>query len=135
MAALIAVAETAQDVESALDQFLGPVADCSADITALIAQCFQTSSALRTLHDTLDDHLSPRRHQLISADVKTVRSSLNYTFTDVKRIFGGIQREGYRQVWRDLNDYFRAESGNTLNRRLQYYQQFLRGLTQALLEG
>ena len=141
MAALIAVAETAQDVGSALNRFLDPVADYSAEITALIAQCFHTSSALRMLHDTARDYPYPRRHELIRNDLNDVRSSLNYTFKDVQRIFGGLGKaattpgQAYRQVWQDLTDHFRGESGNTLSRRLRYYQRFLDGLTDTLIDG
>ena len=144
MAALLAVAETAQDVGSALTKFLDqgdPIADYSADITALIAQCFATSSALRSLRDAADEYPYPRRHQRIANDLNTVRSSLTYSFKDVQHIFGGLGRAGitpgavYRQVWRELDDHFRREGGVSLKRRLEYYQQFLYGLTDTLTDG
>ena len=143
MAALLAVAETAQDVGSALTKFIDQgdaLADYSADITALIAQCFSTSSALRSLRDAIEQYRYPRRHQLISNDLNTVRSSLTYTFKDVQQIFGGLGRAGvtsgvYRQVWRELDNHFREEGRNTLKRRLEYYQEFLYGLTDTLIEG
>ena len=135
MASLIALAETAQDIGSAFSKFLDPVADYSAEITALIAHCFNTSSALRTLHDTINDYPNARRHQVILDELNLAQNSLDYTFKDVQRIFGGIGRTGYRRVWRDLIDHFREESGNTLSRRLEYYQQLLHGLTDFSVHG
>ena len=140
MTALLMIAEDAQDVAGALNKFLDPVADYSAEITALIAQCFHTSSALRMLRDALNDYPFPRRHQLIAEDLDTVTDSLRYTFKDVQRIFGGLGRVGvrlgdeYRRVWRDLTDHFREESQSSLSRRLEYYQRFLHGLTDTLVE-
>lgn len=139
--ALIAVAETAQDVASGLNQFLDPVADYSADITALIAHCFSTSSALRILDTTIGEVPIHRRYHYIANDLSIVTDSLQYTFTDVKRIFGRLGRAvgappaTYRRVWRDLNDHFHEESGNTLSRRLDFCQIFVEGLTCTLNEG
>ena len=135
MAALLAVAETAEDIGSALHKFLEPVADYAADITALIAQFFHTSSALRSLRDTIANHLDPYRHRLIREDLETVRSSIHYTFKDLQRIFGGLARLGHRRVWEDLEDHFFEESRNTLHRRLEYYQDLLQGLSETLREG
>ena len=136
MAALIAVAETAQDIGSSLNKFLTPVDEFSADITALIAQCFNTSSALRRLNGLVE--VAPRRDfSYISDDLRLATDSLDYTFKDVQRIFGGLARGGlvgaaYRRVWRDLQDFFYEESGNTLSRRLQLYQDFLTDLSTTL---
>lgn len=137
--ALIAVAETAQDAGSALNKFLDPVADHSADITALIAQCFSTSSALRRLHKTIGDFPYHRRYSHITEDLTTVKTSLDYTFKDVQRLFGGLGKgvingAAYRRVWRELDDHFYEESGNALSRRLVLYQQFLQDLTTILVE-
>ena len=141
MAALLTIAEDAHDVALALDKFLGPVADYSAEIETLIAHCFHTSSALRTLRDAQRDYFLPDRHRLIAADLQIVTASLRYTIKDVQRIFGGLGRVGvrpgdeYRRVWRDLIDHFREESGTSLSRRLECYKRFLDGLTDTLVDG
>lgn len=138
--ALIAVAETAEDVGSGLHKFLDPVADHSPDITQLIAQCFSTSSALRLLDRTLGDFPKHRNYPYIVEDLETVQYSLGYTFKDVQRLFGGLGTgvrigAAYRRVWMDLDDFFYEESGNTLGRRLELYQQFLHELSNTLNEG
>ena len=139
--ALLAFAETAQDIGSALTKFLDSVTDYSPDITALIAQCFAVSSALRGLHDTMNKFFYPLRHQRISDDLLTLRNSLIHTFKDIQQILGRlggsslIIRTGYYQVWEELDSHFYQESGNTLKRRLEYYQEFIRGLTDTLIEG
>ncbi len=138
--ALIALAETAQDIGSGLNKFLDPVADHSADITAMIAQCFSTSSALRRLDKTIGEFRQHRRYPYIAEDLTTVRSSLHYTFKDVQRLFGGlgggvILGAAYRRVWRELTEHFYEESGNTLGRRLELYQNFLLELMNTLIEG
>lgn len=138
---LIAVAEKAQDISAALDKFLVPVDDQSAEIMALMAECLSTSSALRELDRKIGDFPHHPRYPDISYDLTTVKESLNYTFKDVQRIFGGLGRvmvvphAEYGYVWRDLCDYFRAESGNTLQRRLEIYYTVLQELSCTLTEG
>lgn len=138
---LIAVAETAQDIGSSLSKFLDPVADYSADITTLIAQCFSTSSALRRVDESLGEYPHHhRRYSYVAEDLEAVWRSLTYTVEDVQRIFGGLGRGGlsgasYRRVWKELSDHFFDEAGSTLSRRLERYQQFLEELRYTLLYG
>lgn len=140
--ALIASAETAQDVASGLHKFLEPVIESSTEITGLIAECFAVSSALRELNDAVGDPRQNRRYSAISDDVRLVLLSLDYTFKDVIDLFGGLARtnhitqsSGYRQVWRDIEDHFQAESRNTLSMRLEYYKRFLQHLICIMIEG
>ena len=139
--ALIAVAETAHDISAALDKFVVHVEDQSAEITALMAVCMSASSALRALDRTIGDFPHHPRYPDISYDLTTVRKSLKFTFDDVQRLFGGLAgvarlpRGEYIYVWRDLCDYFRAESGNTLHRRMDIYCTLLHGLSDILIEG
>ena len=137
--ALIAVAETAQEVSAALEKFLVPVEDQSAEITALMALCLSTSSALRALDRIIGDFPHHPRYLDISYDLSIVRKSLRFTFDDVQRLFGPrvavLPRGEYIYVWRDVCDYFRAESGNTLGRRMQIYCTLLNELSDILIEG
>ena len=139
--AIIAVAETAEDISAALDKFLVPVDDQSAEIAALMAQCLSTSSALRQLDRAIGPFPYHRRYPEISYDLTTVKDSLNYTFADVKRLFGRLGRLAvvpgaeYGYVWDDLSDHFYAESGNTLQRRLDIYCIALEGLIDTLNRG
>lgn len=139
--ALIAVAETAQDVAEALNKFLRPVEDQSEEITALIAECYSTSSALHRLANTIEEDLTNPKNAEISADLSKVRQSLEFTFRDVQRIFGGLARVGiipgaeYIGVWRELCRFFKDESGNSLCRRLDLCKQFLVDLSVILTEG
>ncbi len=138
---LIAVAETAQDVGAGLNRFLDPVADASAEIAALIAQCFSISAALRRLDEAVEEYQYHRRYDRIHLDILNVKESLVYTFRDVQRLFGGLGRIAilpgaqYRQVWREISVHFRAQSNNTLERRLQMYHDCLKGLTCILTDG
>ena len=139
---LIALAETAEDVGGGLNRLLDPVADASAEIAALIAQCFSVSAALRRLAEAVEAYESYRRYAVVRFEIVNVKESLLYTFRDVKRLFGaGLARVAiltgaqYRQLWRDITDHFRAQSGNTLERRLQIYQDCIKGLEYILIEG
>lgn len=138
---LIAVAEKAQDISAALDKFLGPLDDQSAEITALMAECLATSSALRALDRKIGDFPYHLHYPGISNDLTTVKDSLNYTFSDFKRILGGLGRVAvvpnaeYGYVWQNLCAFFRAESGNTLRRRLEIYCNVLEDLSDTLTEG
>ena len=139
--ALIAVAETAQDVSAALEKFLVPVEDQSAEIAALMADCLSTSSALRRIDRMVGDFANHPRYPDIASDLATVRLSLRFTFDDFQRLCGGLARVAvlprgeFVYLWRDLGDYFRAESGNTLRRRMQIYCFLLEGLSDILIDG
>ena len=139
--ALIAVAETAQDVSAALEKFLVPVEDQSAEISALMAVCLSTSSALRRVDRIIGDFANHPRYPDIAYDLATVRQSLRFTFDDFQRLCGGLPRVvvlprgEFIYLWRDLCDYFRAESGNTLHRRMQIYCLLLDGISDILIEG
>ena len=140
--ALIALAETAEDVGGGLNKLLDYVADASAEVAALIAQCFSVSAALRRLAEAVEAYEFDRRYAIVRLEIVTVRESLSYTFRDVRRLFGaGLGRVAnptgtqYRQLWRDLIEHFRAQSGNTLERRLRIYQDCLKGLEYILTEG
>ena len=97
---------------------------------------------MRRLGDAVEEYDYHRDYARIRRDIVNVRESLIYTFRDVHRLFGadlgrvailtGVQ---YRQLWRDLNEHFRAESNNTLERRLLIYHDYLKGLRRALTEG
>ena len=139
---LIALAETAEDVGGGLNRLLDHVGDASAEVAALIAQCFSVSAALRRLAEAVEAYEFHRRYAVVRLEIVNVRESLYHTFRDVRRLFGaGLGRVAtltvaqYRQLWRDLTDHFRAQSGNTLERRLQIYQVCLVGLECILMEG
>ena len=138
---IIAVAETAQDIAAALEKFLDPVHDQSAEITALMAECYSASSALRHLDRTIGPFPHHRRYPEISRDLATVKDSLNFTFKDVQRIVGRLGRLAavrdaeYGYVWDDLCDFFQGESGNSLRRRMEIYGIVIEGLTDTLEEG
>ena len=138
---LIAVAERAQDISAALDKFLVRVDDQSPEIAALMSECLSTSSALRDLDRKISDEIPYRRYPLISRDLLTVKDSLNYTFDDVRRLFGGLARVSvvpnaeYGYVWQELCSFFRRQSGNPLQRRLEIYCIVLEELSCTLTEG
>lgn len=139
---LIATAETAQDIASALNKFLEPVSESSAQITRLISECFAISSALRELANAIPDPRYRGGYASISEDVQIALRSLEYTFADVHRLFGGLGRAthlttsaSYRAVWRDIEDHFQVESRSTLCVRLEGYTRFLLDLIDIVIEG
>ena len=132
MSALIATAESAQDIAAALDKFLNPVSDDSTEITALMSECYAISSALRELNTCRGDLRVNWRYPQVDQDVRLTLQSLEYTFNDVRRLFGGLgstvhpsQSAAYRAVWEDIKFHFRNESRNTFCQRLEYYRRFL----------
>ncbi|MCJ1424320.1 hypothetical protein MMC29_002207 [Sticta canariensis] len=140
--ALIATAESAQDIAAALSKFLDPVSESSTDITSAISECFAISSALRELDEVGGDSRQNRSYDLISDDVRAVLLSLRYTFEDVNDLFGGLlrtihlsQSAVYRQVWRDIENFFLDESRNTLSVRLEYYKRYLQDMICIMIDG
>lgn len=140
--ALLASAETAQDVASVFNKFLDPVSEHSAEITGLISVCFALSSALRELAEAFSDPRLQASQIIIKDDLQTLLRSLDYTFKDVHRLFGGLGRTshvspsaGYRQVWREVESHFQEESNNTLSMRLKFYRMFLDDMICIIYEG
>lgn len=136
MNALVATAETAENIAAGFNQFQGPVSDYSTEITALISEFFAVSSALRGLHTAIGDSRYNRWYLEISDDVRITLQSLDYTFNDVRRHFGHLgrahhisQSAAYRSVWREISAYFQQESSNSLCRRLGFYCRFLLALS------
>lgn len=132
MTDLVARAEAAQDIAAALNKFLGPVPNYSTEITALISECFAISSALRELRDAIGDSRYNGGYHEISGDLTITLQSLEYTFHDVRRLFGDLgradyisQSAAYRSVWQEITAHFMEESGNSLCRRLEFYRRFL----------
>ncbi|KAI4254152.1 MAG: hypothetical protein LQ352_003259 [Teloschistes flavicans] len=142
MALLIAVAESAQDAAACFNSFLDPVPEISTEITGLMARCLGISSALRTLHTTKEDHRTYHEYDLIYADVLDVRMSLEYTFSDIKRLIGDLghtghisRRAAYYQVWREIDSHFYQESRVSLSKRLECNFLFLAQLNHILIDG
>lgn len=139
--ALVATAESARDVAICLDKFLEHLPDVSTEITALISECYAISSALRELNTAKEDPRYSRGYDDIHQDVQIVRRSLEYTFQDVHRLFGGLGRSAistraaYSSVWRDIDDHFLNESRSSLCKRLEYNRLFLGELVCILLDG
>ncbi len=129
---LVARAEAAQDIAAGLNKFLGPVPNYSTEITALISECFAISSTLRKLSTAIGDSRYNSGYHEISEDLTITLQSLEYTFHDVKRLFGDLgradyisQSAAYRSVWQEITAHFMEESGNSLCRRLEFYRRFL----------
>lgn len=132
MAGLVARAEAAQNIAAGLDKFLGLVPNYLTEITALISECFAVSSALRGLNTAIGDSRYNSGYHEISEDLTITLQSLDYTFHDVRRLFGHLgrveyvsQSAAYRSVWQEITTHFMEESGNSLCRRLYFYRRFL----------
>lgn len=129
---LIARAESAEDLASALTRFRDVIPEAAADITALITELFAVSTTLRELFRLHDDPRCERRYPIIVEDVQLTLYSLDYTFEDFRTLLGGLDRPGYlsnatnyRRVWRNILEHFQRESGDTLSRRLEICRAFL----------
>ncbi|KAL8697528.1 MAG: hypothetical protein Q9224_002266 [Gallowayella concinna] len=140
--ALIGAAENAQDIAIGFNKFLDPVPEISTEITALISECYAISSALRELSTAKDDPRYHRDFEWIRTNVNIAQESLNYTFHDVHRLFGGLGRTSsisrrtlYYQVWREIDDHFYDESNISLCKRLEYSRLYLVELTCILMDG
>ena len=140
MAGLIAEAETAQDIAAAFHKFLDPVPEHGARITALIAELFGISSACRELSVVVNDPRNQRRKDSVSEDYRTVMLSLDYTFNDINRFFGDIdrpiylsRREAYRGVWKEIKLHCENENETGLLERLTWYKDFLNDIKNIVL--
>ncbi|KAI4150792.1 MAG: hypothetical protein L6R39_002161 [Caloplaca ligustica] len=140
--ALIAVAEKAQDIAAGFNKFIDAVPEISTEVTALISECYAISSALRELNTAKEDPRYAYDYDYISRDVFTVRQSLEYTFHDVSRLFGGLgrpshisTRTAYYQVWSEIDDHFYLESHSSLCKRLEYNRLYLNEITCILIDG
>ncbi|KAL8743203.1 MAG: hypothetical protein Q9190_004421 [Brigantiaea leucoxantha] len=107
--ALVALAESARDVAICLDKFLEHLPENSTEITALISECYAISSALRELSTAKDDPLYYRGYLEITQDVNVVLRSLDYTFHDVHRLFGGLGRTSHLTTSRPSSSSARFE--------------------------
>ena len=140
MAGLIAEAETAQDIAAAFNKFLEPVSEYGGDVTALIAELFGISSACRDLSVAVSDPRNQRRKDSISEDFRTVMLSLEYTFNDINRFFGDLdrpiyftKREAYRGVWKEIMIHCQTENEAGLLARLKWYKEFLNDIKDIVL--
>ena len=134
--AFLAQAEAAQDIAAGLSKFLDPVPEYSTEITALISECFAISSAIRELRTAIGDSRFNRQYLEVQYEINVTLRSLDYTFDDVRRMFGGVgsahhlsHGSAYRSVWTDISIHFQDESNTSLYRRLEYYREFLLMLT------
>lgn len=140
--ALIAVAESAQEVAVGFNKFLDPVPEISTEITALMSECYAISSELHKFHIARDDQRRYYEYDQIYTDVSNVWQSLECTFGDIIRLFGGLGRPGhvsrraaYHQVWREIDSHFYQESRLSLCKRLEYNRLFLKQLNSILIDG
>lgn len=139
---LIALAESAQDIASGFNKFLQPLPEFSTEITALISECYAISSALRELNNAKEDPRYNQDFDYIYNDVALVEETLDYTFKDVTRLFGGLgrpthisRRTAFNQVWGEIDDFFYQESHASLCKRLEASRLFLTELTCLLMDG
>ncbi|KAL9584924.1 MAG: hypothetical protein Q9212_001826 [Teloschistes hypoglaucus] len=140
--ALIAAAESAQEVAVGFNKFLDPVPEISTEITALMSECYAISSELQKLHIAKEDQRYYHDYNYIYTDVLSVRQSLDSTFGDIIRLFGDLGRPGhisrraaYHQVWREIDSHFYQESRFSLCKRLEYNRLFLKQLNFILIDG
>lgn len=142
---LVKVAEAAQDVAAGLHKFLSQVVESDADIALLISKCFSVSSALRSLATAIEESRRLSQYSRISGEVEDVAASLDHTFKDVHQIvgegFADAKRarvpinSAFRKVWKNINEHFQQQSGNTLVKRLEYCRLLLVDLCDILREG
>ena len=139
--ALTANSEDAQDLAAAFLEFQEPVVNAEGEIAALAAKLLTVSSALLTLRDAESNPRNAVGVDEVEEYKRIALRSLEYTFRDIHRLFGGLSNPSYRTkteayngVWRDIEDHFFNESNNALVTRLDYYQRFLSDLVD-MVEG
>lgn len=136
---LIARAESAEELASALRTFRDVIPESAAEITALITELFAVSTALRELFVLHNDPRYEHRYPDIADDVLLTLHSFDYTFDDFRTRLGGLDRPSHlsnaivhRRVWRNILEHFQRESGNSLSRRLEICRAFLLELSSEL---
>ena len=134
--ALGANAETAQEIAPALLRFQSHVPEAATEISALVSELYAISAALFELKTASSEPRNYRNRNLIDEDKYVVLRSLEYTFKDINHFLRGLEsrtyrsdREAYKDVWLQIDDYFRNESNNSLLARLGYYKLFIEDLT------
>ena len=139
--ALIANAETAQELAPALLEFQAHVPEAATEITALASDLYAISAALLELKTALSEPRNYRNKNLVDEDKYVVLRSLEYTFKDTQHYLRGLKSRAYRSarhaytdVWIQIDAYFRSESHNSLLTRLGYYKHFIDDLT-PIVEG
>ena len=133
--ALTANSEAARTLAHEILEFQEWVIDPENEISALAETFSSISAALSTLKRVESDLRNIPGVEDIQDDKRVVLRSLEYTFGDVRRLFGGLKdpryrtnTEAYTEVWADIEDYFLEESNNALLDRLDYYYRFLKDL-------
>ena len=139
--ALIANAETAQELAPALLEFQAHVPEAATEITALASELYAISAALLELKTASSEPRNYRNKNLVDEDKYVVLRSLEYTFKDIQDFLRGLQSRAYRSVrhaytdvWIQLDTFFRDQSNNSLLGRLGYYKRFIDDLT-PIVEG
>lgn len=139
--ALGANAETAQEIAQALLPFQTHVPEAATEISALIGELFGISSALLELRTASSEPRNQRNRYLVDEDKYVVLRSLEYTLRDIDYFLRNLEsrnyrtnREAFKDVWLQIDTYFREENNNSLLRRLGYYKRFLDFLT-PIVEG
>ena len=133
--ALTANSEAARALAHEILEFQEWVIDPESEISALAETFSSISAALSALKRAESDPGNVLGVGLIREDKRIILRSLEYTFSDVRRLFGGLRdpryrtnTEAYNEVWLDIEDYFLEESNNALLDRLDYYYRFLKDL-------
>lgn len=137
----------AQSVGASFHAFTPYCPGAGAEIMEVIAHCFTVSGECHKLEDKLVDGgaVARRNWETFHREIKKTLYSVDYTFHDVHTILGDglldAQDEGlsknqvYWRIWQDINGAVRAESGNTLARRLRHYVGMLQELVNLIKEG
>ena len=133
--ALTANSEVARTLAHEILEFQEWVIDPESEIAALAEAFSSISAALSTLKRVEDDPRNVYGVDDIQDDKRIILRSLEYTFGDVRRLFGGLRdpkyrtnTEAYNEVWADIEEYFLEEGNNALLNRLDYYYRFLKDL-------
>ena len=136
--AVVALTEDAHDIASEFLFFEDYLpAEAAADLSALATVLFGLKTALLDLHTHCRDPRNARATELIDEEEYVVTKSIEYTFQDIRRLFGGLARPSYRNerdahraVWKNINDFFQDEGSSELGIRLEHYQELVQLLTE-----
>lgn len=130
---------TAREVAAAFDRFVDAIPDQYTEITALIAELYAVSSALRDMDLLINSRGYARRTTCILDDLDIVRLSLSITLNDALELLGQLDHDGYpptratyRRVWDSIYTYFFAESRNSLRARLLRFRNFIEELARTM---
>lgn len=122
---LIRFAEESEDAADGLYKFRESLPRNATRITAIVAELFAISSALRAIHNEEGTRQYGPSFYRIQEDLALVFRSLGLTLAELFNMFARARERPDQMVWEDCNYRFEQEEQFGLLERLEWYREFL----------